>query len=154
MSRKSFTKKQKELFIEVFAFFDKNGDGLIDQSEMLTMMNSLGVKVSQEDLEERMAEWQEFDIDRNGTFDFNEFLCLMKETLMDVQDDERLKEAFALFDLDSNGYIDIKELSEIMKRLGQNLEISQLKAMIYSADIDKDGKINFEEFKRLMNTPS
>merc|ERR1712059_186644 len=113
-------------------------------------MNSLGVKVSQEDLEERMAEWQEFDIDRNGTFDFNEFLCLMKETLTDIHDDERLKEAFTLFDLDSNGYIDINELSEIMKRLGQNLEIGQLKAMIYSADIDKDGKISFEEFKKLM----
>ena len=45
--------------------------------------------MSKKDLEERMVE---FDIDKDGTIGFDEFLCLMKEIVSDVHDENRLQE--------------------------------------------------------------
>merc|ERR1711915_851914 len=111
------------------------------------LMKKLGVEVSEED---RILE---FDKDKDGTIDFNEFLILMKDVVTDVHDDTRLHEAFTMFDKDNNGFIDINELGDIMQKLGQNLNLNHLLEMIESADMNKDGKISFEEFKKLMISP-
>jgi len=150
LTKKNFTKKQEQLFAEVFFIFDKNGDGQIDQSELLSVMTKLGVKVSKTDIEQRLLE---FDIDKDGTIDFDEFLCLMRDVVSDVHDERRLQEAFSMFDADGNGYIDVNELSTIMGKMGQTLDQKQLKEMIMCADINKDSKISFEEFQKLMLSP-
>ena len=40
-------------------------------------------------------------------------------------------QAFSLFDVDNNGYIDLDELSSIMSKLGQNLNVDQLRVNIF-----------------------
>lgn len=61
-----------------------------------------------------------------------------------------MSEAFAVFDVDKDGFITKGELRQVMNRLGENLTDEQLDAMIKEADLDGDGKINAEEFKKLM----
>lgn len=61
-----------------------------------------------------------------------------------------MSEAFAVFDVDKDGFITKGELRQVMNRLGENLTDEQLDAMIREADLDNDGKINAEEFKKLM----
>ena len=67
------------------------------------LMKKLGVEVSEQDIEDRILE---FDKDKDGTIDFNEvlkfeqhghwdllqFLILMKDVVTDVHDDTRLHE--------------------------------------------------------------
>ena len=62
-----------------------------------------------------------------------------------------MSEAFAVFDVDKDGFITKGELRQVMNRLGENLTDEQLDAMIREADLDGDGKINAEEFKKLMD---
>jgi len=42
----------------------------------------------------------------------------------------------------------------MMKKLGQELEIDQIKEMIKTADLDRDGKISWDEFKKFMQSPN
>ena len=58
------------------------------------MMNKLGVEVSKKELEHRMLE---FDHDKDGTIDFPEFLCIKKDVLSDVHEEERLQEIIVKF---------------------------------------------------------
>merc|ERR1712045_213221 len=133
ISRKNFTNKQQKIFQEAFDFFDRDSDGQITKDEILTVMTNLGVEVSEEDLDKRM---KEFDKDHNGIVEFSEFVYLMKDVLVDVEDDRRLNEAFAIFDQDGNGFIDVDELGHIMNKLGQSLNIEQVKEMIKCADLN------------------
>lgn len=57
--------------------------------------------------------------------------------------DEKTREAFRVFDLDGNGYIDKNELRHVMKRLGENLSEDDVKEMFREADLNNDGKIDF-----------
>ena len=78
----------------------------------------------------------------------------MAEIITDVCWDEgQMRSAFRLFDRDDNGFITQAELSAVMADLhgGEKLNPAEIEEIILEADMDKDGKISFSEFKKLMS---
>ena len=61
-----------------------------------------------------------------------------------------IKEAFKIFDRDGNGYIDAKELKQVVTRLGQVLTSDEADEFMLEADLDGDGKLDYNEFVRMM----
>lgn len=59
-----------------FRVFDKNGDGYISASELKSVMESLGEKMTDEQVEEMI---READLDGNGLIDYNEFIKIMSK---------------------------------------------------------------------------
>lgn len=55
-----------------------------------------------------------------------------------------IRAAFKIFDRDGNGSIDAKELKYAMQNLGEKLTDKELQDMMREADVDGDGKINYE----------
>ena len=53
---------------------------------------------------------------------------------------------FKQFDKDESGYIDLQELKSISAELGRELDEAELEECIKDLDINKDGKISYEEF--------
>jgi len=64
------------------------------------------------------------------------------------------RHAFSLFDADGNGTISISELHEVMKSLGQNPTRTEIEDMVNEVDTDRNGSIDFEEFCKMMTTPT
>lgn len=135
---------------KTFNLFDVDGDGKITLEELENVMEKFtGVKPSRVDLEDML---READYDSNGTIEFNEFIKLMSSKVLNVEtDDSDMREAFKIFDRDGNGFIDHNELKSVMAKLGEVLTDSQISQMMKEADTDQDGKINFEEFTRMMS---
>ena len=69
-----------------------------------------------------------------------------------IEDD--VVHAFKVFDRDGDGLISEEELRLTMNNLGEPLTEAGGKSMIAEADLDGDGKINFQEFSRLMANSS
>ncbi|XP_077867089.1 neo-calmodulin-like isoform X2 [Saccoglossus kowalevskii] len=133
--------EDKAEFWEAFSLFDKNGDGTISIWELGTVMRSLGQNPTEDELQEMI---KEVDEDGNGEIDFEEFLTMMAKKLRDIDVDEEIREAFRVFDKDTNGYITAKELQYIMTTYGETLPEDEVREMLNQADIDGDGKINYE----------
>ena len=64
------THEQTVEFRDAFAIFDKDGDGTIDSSELSSVMNSLGQKPTDAELETMI---NEADIDGDGTINLKSF---------------------------------------------------------------------------------
>ena len=112
----------------------------------------------------------EVDSDGNGSIDFAEFLCMMKDTDLyttSLQRNEKLTslfhpseediielcpETFRVFDKDGNGFISASELRQVMANLGEKLTDEEVDEMIREADIDGDGQVNYEEFVTMMTS--
>ena len=58
--------------------------------------------------------------------------------------EEELIEAFKVFDSDGNGYIEPSELRHVMTNLGEKLSDEEFDELWREADIDQDGRINYE----------
>ena len=57
---------------------------------------------------------------------------------------------FQIFDRDGNGYIDAKELKQVVTRMGQALTAAEADELLREADLDGDGKLDYNEFVKMM----
>ena len=54
-------------------------------------------------------------------------------------------------DLNGDGFITVDELHETLTKMGKHYTKAELKIMIKKFDVDRDGKISFREFKKILN---
>ncbi|KAL3874261.1 hypothetical protein ACJMK2_037301 [Sinanodonta woodiana] len=131
------------VFKDAFNVFDKDGDGTITTKELGTVMKSLGLNPTDDELCDMI---HEVDVDGSGSVDFTEFLNLMATKTKDSDKETELRNAFKLFDKDGNGFISAIELRHVMTSLGEKLSAEEIDDMMREADIDGDGTVNYEAF--------
>lgn len=155
MSNKDSVKlddKQIAELREIFRSFDRNKDGSLTQLELGSLLRSLGLKPSPEQLEGII---QKADTNNNGLVEFSEFVALVSPELLPAKSpytEEQLKQLFQMFDRDGNGFITAAELAHSMARLGHALTVEELTGMIKEADTDGDGRISFREFSQAITS--
>jgi serine/threonine-protein phosphatase 2B regulatory subunit len=96
-----------------------------------------------------------FDEDGGGDVDFQEFVSGLSAFSSKGNKEEKLRFAFKVYDIDRDGYISNGELFIVLKMMvGSNLKDNQLQQIvdktIMEADKDRDGKISFEEFTKMV----
>ena len=82
-----------------------------------------------------------------GEVQYNDFLEYYAKRFYDPlrNEEQETREAFKMFDLNGDGYIDLQELKTVMTNMGEEtLSDAEFKEMIKYADIDFDGKVNYE----------
>lgn len=130
---------------EAFSLFDADHDGEITINELGRVMRNHGLNPTDDELRDMI---RNVDKNSNGAIDFNEFIEMMLRRDSKIEED--VLHAFRVFDRDGDGLISAEELKLTMNNLGEPLTDHEVKSMIEAADIDGDGRINFQEFSRLM----
>jgi Ca2+-binding EF-hand superfamily protein len=97
------------------------------------------------------------DLNKDNQIDFNEFVFAMFKYLpheikciCDRDNDDELLACFQFFDKDKDGRISQAELEEVLIRIGAQLSPSEIQEMMHTGDINRDGYIDFDEFKQLL----
>ena len=57
-----------------------------------------------------------------------------------------------MFDKDKSGYIEAKEIASVAFALGEALTENELKEFMKDADLDGDGRLNYNEFVKAMTS--
>ncbi|XP_019150559.1 PREDICTED: calmodulin-like protein 3 [Ipomoea nil] len=157
---RSIISADKEELKGVFATFDKNDDGFITKQELKESLKNIGISMEDKDIAEMM---EKVDENKDGLIDLHEFYELCNSFLGGESEregdgeemsrkEENLREAFEVFDEDTDGLITAKELSKVLGSLGlkDGKTLEDFKEMIGRFDLDGDGMVNFDEFKRMM----
>ena len=152
----------------IFDIFDKNGDGMITAQELSQALSCLGLDADLSELESTVVSYIK---PGNGGLGFEDFVSLHRsldnalfgcdddefgdEGITDMSDQEEsdLTEAFKVFDVNGDGFISARELQEVLGKLGfaEGNEIQRVEQMIVSVDRNRDGRVDFFEFKNMMN---
>lgn len=150
-----------------FDVFDKNGDGFITVDELGQALHLLGLDADLPCLRSITAS---FIRPGNTGLLFSDFEALHRslhdtlflqaaadvgedeEAVMSSQEESDLSEAFKVFDMDGDGFISAKELQVVLAKLGfpEAGELKRVEQMIVSADSNRDGRVDFFEFKDMM----
>ncbi|XP_022971253.1 calcium-binding allergen Bet v 3-like [Cucurbita maxima] len=154
----------------IFDMFDKNGDGMITSEELGQALSLLGLDAEESELDSTV---NSFIQTGNEGLRFEDFAAL-HQSLNDAyfggqdgevneeneeekrmsQEESDLTEAFRVFDEDGDGYISAAELQVVLRklRLSEGNEIDSVQKMILSVDRNKDGRVDFFEFKDMMRS--
>ncbi|GIY19384.1 calcium-binding protein E63-1 [Caerostris darwini] len=150
-AHKGLSESQISELKTAFSMLDKNQDGRVNLSEMKHMLTSLGIRIEDCVVEALIKQASERD---DGLVSEEEFLSWMaaQEEIGGQEDDlmDDLLAAFRVFDKDGNGYITRDELKMAMDLIGETVTEVQLDEMLKASDIDHDGRINYEEFVKIL----
>ncbi|XP_066395530.1 probable calcium-binding protein CML32 [Miscanthus floridulus] len=156
----------------VFDLFDRNGDGEITVDELAQALDALGLDADRAGLADTVGAYVP---DGAAGLHFEDFDKLHRAlgdaffgALADQQDDaagagadggkggeedeQEMREAFKVFDVDGDGFISAAELQEVLKKLGlpEASSMANVREMICNVDRDSDGRVDFGEFKCMM----
>ncbi|WP_395241646.1 EF-hand domain-containing protein, partial [Salmonella sp. s51933] len=130
---------------EAFDLFDKDKNGTISRMEIAEVLKSMGQTFSDEQIKETL---KNIDTNNDGVLNTQEFEKFLAEC--DRNNEKELREAFNTFDKDGSNFVTKDELSKVMKACGEKVSDEDLTKMIKAADTSGDGKISFDEFKKMM----
>ncbi|KAH7189118.1 uncharacterized protein B0J16DRAFT_338853 [Fusarium flagelliforme] len=146
----NFDREEVDRLRKRFMKLDKDNSGTIERDEFLSLP-----QISSNPLATRMIAI--FDEDGGGDVDFQEFVTGLSAFSSKGNKEQKLHFAFKVYDIDRDGYISNGELFIVLKMMvGSNLKDQQLQQIvdktIMEADLDKDGKISFEEFTKMVES--
>merc|ERR1711860_253968 len=117
--------------------------------ELLQVMRSIGQNPTEDEILEIVME---SDLNGDGTIDFKEFVDMMQRKSSEADQTEALREAFRIFDKDKSGYIEAREIALTAQALGEALSEAELREFMAEADLDGDGRLNYNEFVKIMTS--
>merc|ERR1712203_984256 len=116
----------------VFNKLDQDGDGIVTQAEVLTVLLSLGFNVTADEVAKFM--------DNIDNVDFDTFVEKSETT---EHTEEEIKNAFQMFDTDGSSSIDLAELTALLGLY----DLGNADAYLQAFDLDGDGELDLEEYK-------
>ena len=137
--------KEAKSAIKLFKLVNEVGDGKLLKKEL---KKTLLLFVTEEflnkyDFDEQFSL---IDGDKKGYLNYEEFLraCLDRKKILT---DDILKYAFRFFDPSDTGYIKRKKMKSFF---GNQVDENTFKSIFDEIDSDKDGKIDFKDFKAML----
>ncbi|KAI8822568.1 uncharacterized protein EV422DRAFT_403996 [Fimicolochytrium jonesii] len=142
-TRLAWMKKIKK----AFDTFDQAENQMCDVREVGTIIRSLGLFPSEEQLRGYIAEME--DEEKTGYISFERlqkvaFRLLTNNPMRD--DEEKLYRAFLALDTDNKGYLTPDDLREYMMSEGEPFTKDEMDEMLMACTDPTDGKIWFEDY--------
>ena len=140
--------KEEEYKI-IFERYDSNKDGNVNSIELANILKAININASDEEIKQII---EEINLEGYEEVNYEDFVSILNRRKKDVDNVEEVLKAFKVFDKEGNGLININDLKHIMLNVGNNFSETEINDMLYEADFDMDGCINYEEFIRSLLT--
>ena len=150
------SKEKISAYRNEFLLLDTDGDGSVSTRELADVLRTMRVKfkLSEGDIRKII---KEIDVDGNGSITVDEYMNNMKDkTNKDaihraLIQRSSIRREFHKYDADGSGYISKDELKQVLKKRSK-LDFSdyQIQELLEDADMDDNGKIDYEEFVVMM----
>ena len=141
----------EEDYIKLFKLIDKDGDGSLTFREIRLLFKSMGRYINDAEIRKII---KSADKDNNGKLELDEFIMYMeKRNAIDkdrTSEDERILKMFSFFDTDRDGLISRKQLKNLLTMSGEEITDEEIDAIMEEVDEDKNGVIDFDEFKYML----
>ena len=151
LSKEKITQYRNE-----FLLLDTDGDGSVSTRELADVLRTMRVKfkLTEGDIRKII---KEIDVDGNGSISVDEYMNNMKDkTNKDaihraLIQRSSIRKEFHKYDADGSGYITKDELKQVLKKKSKiDFSEYQIQELLEDADMDDNGKIDYEEFVVMM----
>lgn len=129
--------------VKIFSKLDVNDKKYLDFEQLKSFMINAHENISDSEIKDIFGD---LDVNKDNKISFVEFARYITKYSIEV-----IQDAFEIYDTNKDGLISEEELHEKLRKLGHNLNRSQIKEIIKNHDVDGDGCISFDEFKLMIS---
>mmetsp|Transcript_8608 Transcript_8608/g.19800 ORF Transcript_8608/g.19800 Transcript_8608/m.19800 type:complete len:158 (+) Transcript_8608:47-520(+) len=146
------TEEELQEFRELFDLVDLDKGGSISPEELGSLMETLGLKPNQDELD---AMIREIDQDGNGEIEFDEFVQVMSRKVQPTYTPEEVKAAFKVFETPNSGlpagHVKTSVLERALTTYGsEKLSVQEAQDLLSQVDPDNTGVVNYVEYVNMM----
>ncbi|KAM3187919.1 hypothetical protein ACTXT7_001325 [Hymenolepis weldensis] len=122
----------KEDLIRSFNIFDKDGQGVISLDGVEVALRALGHDIDAKESEVLKVKFPD------GTVVFNDYMKILSDWILNVDEDLDVSKAFSLFDVDGKGHINLDDLRRVRDQLGflHEIQDDELIEMLIGAQVE------------------
>ena len=133
---------------DAFDMFDHSGNGTINPNDLKQAMENQGFKTRNPTIFHFIC-----SLPSNGveSVNFEQFLEMATNPELYISSEFEVKKLFEIFDVEKTGFIELKNLRRIARELGESLNEKEIVELFSQSDLDKDGKVSFQDFFTVMN---
>ncbi len=126
---------------------DKNKDGLISYQELMALMRQCGYDCTETELQDYV---NDVNINENGEIDVEDFLSIIAKCQEENDTESEIYEVFKIFDKNNTKLITPKNVLAVFSKIDESIKEEEILQMFKECDIDQDGYLNYDEFKRMI----
>lgn len=130
---------------KAFRALDSGKTGYLSFNDIRKAIDRYGLELENEKLEEIL---NNTNFHNDGHINYSEFLAATLSSRVAI-DEELIWRVFKKFDLSRSGHITPEDLKEVLRRLGEDFTDEQVKQMLSEVELNEEGLLSFEEFKKL-----
>ncbi len=139
-------------FRELFDLVDLDHGGSISPDELGSLMETLGLKPNQEELDEMI---REIDEDGNGEIEFDEFVQVMSRKVQPTFTQDQVKAAFKVFEQANSGlppgHVRTHVLERALTTYGvEKLSMDEAQDLLSQIDPQNTGVVNYLDYVNMM----
>ena len=133
-----------------FNLFDTDKDGFLKPKDFLKVLDQVGIKLNEASMKEMM---NSLSSNENGNnISIKDFVAFVNSRMKNVESEEEILEMFKIFDKKGSGKVSIGDIRSVLEDIDEPVSQQELEDLMITWDKNKDGYLDFAEFKEMMES--
>ena len=142
----------EDLLVQIscaFYLFDADKDGMLKPKDFLKVLSKNQIRLP-ESTEKKILSTNN-DNDNPTDVSMKDFISLINTRMKKVESEEELVEMFKIFDKKGTGKVSSGDIRAVLDDIDEPISQQELEELMLNWDKDKDGFLDFSEFKEMMS---
>ena len=133
-----------------FNLFDSDKDGFLNPKDFLKVLDQVGIKLNEASMKEML---NSLSSNENGNkISIKDFVAFVNSRMKNVESEEEILEMFKIFDKKGSGKVSIGDIRSVLEDIEEPVSQQELEDLMFTWDKNKDGYLDFAEFKEMMES--
>ena len=134
-----------------FYLFDSDKDGFLKSKDFLKTLAKNQIRLPESSAKDILDSYNNNNNENETDITMKDFISLINKRMKNVESEEELMEMFKIFDKKGTGKVSSGDIRSVLDDIDEPISQQELEELMSNWDRDKDGFLDFSEFKEMMS---
>ena len=142
----------EDLLVQIscaFYLFDNDKDGMLKSKDFLKILAKNQIRLPESSAKKLLGNYNNNENETDVSM--KDFISLINSRMKKVESEEELVEMFKIFDKKGTGKVSSGDIRAVLDDIDEPISQQELEELMLNWDKNKDGFLDFSEFKEMMS---